>query len=62
MHVTSAKLNRTEPIDSSIEIQSNHLNFMRRCWSIDSELRSSVGEVINCVDEMRHTEYAVLLG
>ncbi|KAG1895741.1 kinase-like domain-containing protein [Suillus fuscotomentosus] len=51
MHVTSAKLKRTEPVDSSIEIQRNHLKFMRRCWSTESELRPSVEEVINYLQE-----------
>ncbi|KAG2054030.1 kinase-like protein, partial [Suillus hirtellus] len=56
MHVTSAKLKRTEPIDSSIEIQPNHLNFMRRCWSTESEFRPSVEEVINYLQEVLMNE------
>ncbi|KAG1811848.1 kinase-like domain-containing protein [Suillus subaureus] len=38
IHVISAKFRHVEPIDSSIEIQPNHLDFMRRCWSMESEL------------------------
>ncbi|KAG1867241.1 kinase-like domain-containing protein, partial [Suillus subalutaceus] len=30
--VVHAKLRQAEPINSSIEIQPNHLDFMRRCW------------------------------
>ncbi|KAG2363119.1 kinase-like domain-containing protein [Suillus spraguei] len=47
IHVVSAKFRHTEPINSSIEIQPNHLNFMRRCWSTASEDRPSVEGVIN---------------
>ncbi|KAG2070505.1 kinase-like protein [Suillus decipiens] len=51
IHVVSAKFKHTEPINSSIEIQPNHLNFMRRCWSTVNEDRPSVEEVINYLQE-----------
>ncbi|KAG2140927.1 kinase-like domain-containing protein [Suillus bovinus] len=56
IHVTSAKFKGTEPIDSSIDIQSDHLNFMRRCWSTESKLRPSVEEVINYLQEEMSNE------
>ncbi|KAG2046361.1 kinase-like protein [Suillus hirtellus] len=51
IHVISAKFKRTEPIDSSVKIEPDHLDFMRRCWSTESELRPSVEEVINYLQE-----------
>ncbi|KAG2053224.1 kinase-like protein [Suillus hirtellus] len=56
IHVISAKFKRTDPIDSSVKIQPNHLNFMRRCWSTKSELRPSVEEVINYLEEALSNE------
>ncbi|KAG2088074.1 kinase-like domain-containing protein [Suillus discolor] len=56
IHVISAKFKRTEPIDSSVEIEPNHLDFMRRCWSTESELRPSVEEVINYLQEALSNE------
>ncbi|KAG1884569.1 kinase-like domain-containing protein [Suillus subluteus] len=51
IHVISAKFKHVEPIDSSIDIQPNHLDFMRRCWSTAKEVRPSVEEVINHLQE-----------
>ncbi|KAG1847618.1 kinase-like domain-containing protein [Suillus subluteus] len=51
IHVISAKFRHVDPIDSSIEIQPNHLDFMRRCWSTIKEDRPSVEEVINYLQE-----------
>ncbi|KAG1791956.1 kinase-like domain-containing protein [Suillus subaureus] len=45
------KFNQGEPIDSSIEIQPNHLNFMRRCWSTARDDRPSVAEAIDYLQE-----------
>ncbi|KAG1799056.1 kinase-like domain-containing protein [Suillus variegatus] len=56
IHVISAKFKRTEPIDSSVEIEPDHLDFMRRCWSPKSELRPSVEEVINYLQEALSNE------
>jgi len=46
IHVVTAKFRNLEPINSSIQIQPNHLNFMRRCWSADSNVRPSVDDVL----------------
>ncbi|KAG1901163.1 kinase-like domain-containing protein [Suillus fuscotomentosus] len=51
IHVLSAKFKRTEPVNASIEIQPNHLDLMRRCWSAKSEFRPSLEEVINHLKE-----------
>ncbi|KAG1815242.1 kinase-like domain-containing protein [Suillus subaureus] len=51
IHIISAKFGHIEPIDSSIGIQPNHLDFMRRCWSTAKEGRPSVEEVINYLQE-----------
>ncbi|KAG2033944.1 kinase-like domain-containing protein [Suillus americanus] len=51
IHVISAKFRHVEPIDSSIEIQPDHLDFMRRCWSTTKEDRPSVEEVISYLQE-----------
>ncbi|KAG1805814.1 kinase-like domain-containing protein [Suillus subaureus] len=55
-HVISAKFKHAEPIDSSIKIQPNHLNFMRRCWSKEKEGRPSVEEVIDYLQEALSNE------
>ncbi|KAG1721983.1 kinase-like protein [Suillus paluster] len=47
IHVVSARFKHLEPIDSTIEIQPNHLDFMRRCWSADTKVRPSVDGVLN---------------
>lgn len=51
IHVMSAKLKRAEPINDSIQIQSNHLTFMRRCRSTVKEVRPSAEEVIVYLQE-----------
>jgi serine/threonine protein kinase len=51
IHVMSARFKHIEPINSSIEIQPNHLNFMRRCWSTAKEDRPSVEQVIHYLEE-----------
>ncbi|KAG2140922.1 kinase-like domain-containing protein [Suillus bovinus] len=60
IHVISVKFKRTEPIDSSIGIRPDHLNFMRRCWSTESKLRPSVEEVINYLQEAMSNENSSL--
>jgi len=35
-----------EPINSSIMMQPDHLDFMRRCWSADGKARPSVDDVL----------------
>lgn len=56
IHVISARFKQAEPINSSIEIQPNHLDFMRRCWSTASEVRPSVEEVISYLQEALSNE------
>jgi hypothetical protein len=46
MHVVHAKYKGMEPTDSSIQIEPNHLDFMRRCWSPDITARPSVEDVL----------------
>ncbi|KAG1853472.1 kinase-like domain-containing protein [Suillus subalutaceus] len=55
-HVISAKFRHAEPIDSSIDIHPSHLDFMRRCWSTAKEVRPSVEEVINYLQEALSNE------
>ena len=47
--VLDAKCGKTEPIrvNSSIQIQHNHLVVIRQCWSDERESRPSVDEVLN---------------
>ncbi|KAG1730476.1 kinase-like domain-containing protein, partial [Suillus lakei] len=61
IHVISAKFRHLEPIDSSIEIQPDHLDFMRRCWSMESEVRPSVEEVINYLQDALSNETSSVL-
>lgn len=56
IHVISARFKHVEPIKSSIEIQPNHLDFMRRCWSTESRDRPSVEDVINYLQEALSNE------
>ncbi|KAJ8586613.1 kinase-like protein [Rhizopogon salebrosus TDB-379] len=46
IHVVAAKYQGMEPINSSIQIQPHHLEFMRRCWSAESTARPSVEDVL----------------
>lgn len=54
--IISARFKHIEPINSSIEIQPNHLDFMQRCWSTESEVRPSVEEVIIYLQEALSNE------
>lgn len=56
IHVISARFKHTEPINASVEIQPDHLEFMRRCWSKESEARPSVEEVIKYLQEALSNE------
>ncbi|KAG1728740.1 kinase-like domain-containing protein [Suillus paluster] len=56
IHVVSARFKDIEPIDSSVNIQLNHLDFMRRCWSIKSEIRPSMEEVLIYLQEALSNE------
>ncbi|KAG2041340.1 kinase-like domain-containing protein [Suillus americanus] len=56
IHVIAARFKHIEPIDSSIEIQPDHLDFMQRCWSTENEVRPSVEEVINYLQEALSNE------
>ncbi|KAG2053220.1 kinase-like protein [Suillus hirtellus] len=45
--VIAPKLKGQEPIkENNLQIQTDHLDFMRRCWSIESENRPPVKEVV----------------
>jgi hypothetical protein len=46
MHVVHAKYKGMEPMEPSIQIEPNHLDFMRRCWSADSTARPSMEDVL----------------
>jgi hypothetical protein len=39
-----------EPINSSIKIEPNHLDFMRQCWSTESAARPSVQDVLTFLE------------
>ncbi|KAG2035121.1 kinase-like domain-containing protein [Suillus americanus] len=56
IHIISSKFRHAEPINSSIEIQPNHLDFMRRCWSTAKEVRPSVEEVFNYLQDALSNE------
>jgi len=50
--VIASKCKGQEPIkDNTIQIQAHHLDFMRRCWSVKSETRPSVDEVLGFLAE-----------
>ncbi|KAG1730481.1 kinase-like domain-containing protein [Suillus lakei] len=51
LQVMASKFNYQEPINTTVQIQAYHLNFMRRCWSTDSENRPSVEEVLDFLEE-----------
>jgi hypothetical protein len=46
IHVVSAKYQGVEPVNSSIQIRLNHLDFMWRCWSTESIDRPSLDDVL----------------
>ncbi|OAX33312.1 kinase-like protein [Rhizopogon vinicolor AM-OR11-026] len=52
VHVVSAKFKDLEPINDSLQIQPTHLDFMRRCWSPNTEVRPSVDDVLNFLQEV----------
>ncbi|OAX32207.1 kinase-like protein, partial [Rhizopogon vinicolor AM-OR11-026] len=52
VHVVTAKFKHLEPINASLQIQPTHLDFMRRCWSPDSEVRPSVDDVLKFLQEV----------
>ncbi|KAG2140931.1 kinase-like domain-containing protein [Suillus bovinus] len=56
LQVMSSKFKNQEPINNTIQIQAHHLNFMRRCWSIKSENRPSVKEVLDFLERGISTE------
>ncbi|KAG2070499.1 kinase-like protein [Suillus decipiens] len=49
--VMGSKVKYQEPVNGSIQIQENHLEFMRRCWSIEIENRPSVEVVLSFLEE-----------
>jgi hypothetical protein len=51
LQVVTLKFTNQEPINNTVEIQANHLDFLRRCWSTESESRPSVGEVLDFLEE-----------
>ncbi|KAG2070502.1 kinase-like protein [Suillus decipiens] len=46
LRVMGSKFKYQEPINDSIQIQENHLDFMRWCWSIEIENRPSAEVVL----------------
>ncbi|KAG1845633.1 kinase-like domain-containing protein [Suillus tomentosus] len=52
-HIFSAQLNRTEPyrLESSVTVSQQHLDFMRRCWSAEPQVRPSTGDAASFVEE-----------
>jgi serine/threonine protein kinase len=48
LQVVALKFANKDPINTTLQIQAHHLDFMRRCWSIRSENRPLVDEVVNC--------------
>lgn len=54
LQVVASKYRHQEPvtqsINNSVQIPSHHLNFMRRCWSIQSDNRPSVEEVLDFLE------------
>ncbi|KAJ8588957.1 kinase-like protein [Rhizopogon salebrosus TDB-379] len=52
LQVVTSKFTNQEPINNTVEIQANYLNFLRRCWSTESESRPSVGEGIHKLNDL----------
>ncbi|OAX34309.1 kinase-like protein [Rhizopogon vinicolor AM-OR11-026] len=50
LQVVTLKFTNQEPINDTLEIQAHHLNFMRWCWSMKSESRPSVEEVLDFLE------------
>jgi hypothetical protein len=53
IQVVSAKYRGVEPINSSIQFWPNQLDFMRRCWSVESTVRPSVNDVLAFLQEQQ---------
>ncbi|KAG0701055.1 kinase-like domain-containing protein [Suillus ampliporus] len=51
LQVVGLKFNHHEPINNATPIPAHHLNFLRRCWSIKSENRPSVEDVLDFLEE-----------
>ncbi|KAG1853469.1 kinase-like domain-containing protein [Suillus subalutaceus] len=51
LQVMALKFNYQEPINNTMQIQACHLDFMRRCWSIESENRPAVEEVLDFLEK-----------
>jgi serine/threonine protein kinase len=51
LQVMPFKFKYQEPINDTIQIQAHHLDFMRRCWSIESENRPAVEEVLDFLEK-----------
>jgi hypothetical protein len=51
LQVMAFKFKYQEPINDTIQIQAHHLDFMRRCWSIESENRPAVEEVLDFLEK-----------
>jgi hypothetical protein len=52
IQVVALKFKYQEPINDTLEIQAHHLDYMRRCWSIEPECRPSVEEALVFIDGM----------
>ncbi|KAG1827970.1 kinase-like domain-containing protein [Suillus variegatus] len=52
-HIFSAQLNRIEPyrLEPSVTVSQQHLDFMRRCWSAEPQVRPSTGDAASFVEE-----------
>jgi serine/threonine protein kinase len=51
LQVMAFKFRYQEPINNTIQIQAHHLDCMRRCWSIESENRPAVEEVLDFLEK-----------
>jgi len=51
LQVMAFKFKYQEPINDTMQIQSHYLDFMRRCWSIESENRPAVEEVLDFLEK-----------
>ncbi|KAG0700570.1 kinase-like domain-containing protein [Suillus ampliporus] len=51
LQVIALKFSNQEPINTISHVREDHLNFMRRCWSINSDNRPSVEKVLYFLEE-----------
>ncbi|KAG1853443.1 kinase-like domain-containing protein [Suillus subalutaceus] len=51
LQVMASKFNYQEPINSTMQIQAHHLDFMRRCWAIEIKNRPAVEEVLDFLEQ-----------